>query len=409
MRDRLIASRLAKGRASVLLLGPRQVGKSTLCRSLAPALYVDLADEREFLSFAKDPGLLRRQVEALPTPALVVIDEVQRVPALLNTVQSMLDRARGRLRFVLTGSSARRLWCGGANLLPGRIVLEHVHPLSALELGEEADADHALRLGMLPGIYWGDDEAAEILGSYAEVYLREEIQAEGSARDIGSYARFLDVMAVVSGQWLNYSKPGSDTEIPKETIRRFIQVLEDTLVAVRIPAFVPRVRTSRRVAHRERVLLFDVGVRNALLGIHRRGPSADQLGSVFEQWTILQLVYLNDARRKGWRFSSYRSEGGAEVDLVIETASGDNVSTTAPRCGPCSTGSRRWPEASAARARGSRGRARCRQATADCVSSSLRTTLSSGSSSAARAARRGVNSSAPSSIAPKRIIFLSLV
>lgn len=323
MRDRLVARRLGEGRASILLLGPRQVGKSTLCGALGPALYVDLADEREFLSFAKDPGLLRRQVEALATPALVVIDEVQRVPALLNTVQSLLDRARGRLRFVLTGSSAHRLRRGGANLLPGRVVLEHLHPLSALELGGKVDLDRALRLGMLPGIYWGDEEASALLGTYADVYLREEIQAEGAARDIGSYARFLDVMAVASGQWLNYSKLSSDTEIPKETIRRFVQVLEDTLVAVRIPAFVPRVRSSRRVLHRERVLLFDVGVRNALLGIHRRGPSPDQIGSVFEQWVILQLVYLNDAQRKGWRFSSYRSEGGAEVDLVIDT--GDEV------------------------------------------------------------------------------------
>lgn len=319
MRDRLVAQRLAAARSSILLLGPRQVGKSTLCRALDPTLYVDLADEREFLSFAKDPGLLRRQVETLSLPALVVIDEVQRVPALLNTVQSMIDRARGRLRFVLTGSSARRLRRGGANLLPGRIVLERLHPLCALEVSAGVDLDRALRLGMLPGIYWGDEEATELLGTYAEVYLREEIQAEGAARDIGSYARFLDVMAVASGQWLNYSKLSSDTEIPKETIRRFIQLLEDTLVAVRIPAFVPRVRTSRRVSHRERVLLFDVGVRNALLGIHRRGASPDQLGSLFEQWVILQLVYLNDEQRKGWKLSSYRTEGGAEVDLVIDT------------------------------------------------------------------------------------------
>lgn len=318
MRDRAIASRLRTGKASVLLLGPRQVGKSTLCRSLAPDLYVDLADEREFLSFAKDPGLLRRQVEAVKPPAEIVIDEIQRVPALLNTVQSLIDRAGKKLRFVLTGSSARKLRRGSANLLPGRIVLERLHPLSVTELDAPPDLERALRLGMLPGIYWGDDEATDILGTYADVYLREEIQAEGVARDLGSYARFLDVMALASGQWLNYSKLSSDTEIPKETIRRFVQILEDTLVAVRIPAFVPGVRTSRRVQQRERVLLFDVGVRNALLDLHRRKPTADQIGAVFEQWVILQLVYLNDARRKGWRFSSYRSEGGAEVDLVID-------------------------------------------------------------------------------------------
>ena len=318
MRDRLVASRVASGRTSVLLLGPRQVGKSTLCRALDPSLYVDLADQREFLSYAKDPGKLRREVEALPPPALVVIDEIQRVPSLLNTVQSLLDRARGRLRFVLTGSSARKLRRGGANLLPGRVILERLDPLSTLEIGDALDFERALRLGMLPGIYWADDEAAEILATYVEVYLREEIQAEGAARDLGSYARFLDVMALASGQWLNYAKLSSDTEIPKETIRRFVQVLEDTLLAFRIPAFVPRIRSSRRVLQRERVLLFDVGVRNALLGIHRHPLSPDQIGPLFEQWVILQVVYLNHALRKGWRFSSYRSEGGAEVDLIIE-------------------------------------------------------------------------------------------
>ena len=322
VRDRWVAQRIAKGRASVLLLGPRQVGKSTLCRALEPLLYVDLADQREFLSFAKDPGRLRREVSALALPALVVIDEVQRVPSLLHTVQSLVDRAPRGLRFVLTGSSARKLRRGGANLLPGRVILEHLDPLCALEVGGDLDLDRALRLGMLPGIYWGDDEAAEILGTYAEVYLREEILAEGVARDLGSYARFLDVMAIASGQWLNYSKLSSDTEIPKETIRRFVQVLEDTMLAFRIPAFIPRVATSRRVLQRERVLLFDVGVRNALLGMHRRRLGPDQIGAVFEQWVILQVMYLDHALRKGWRFSSYRSEGGAEVDLVIETDRG---------------------------------------------------------------------------------------
>lgn len=319
MRARWVAERITKSRSNILLLGPRQVGKSTLCRALAPDLYVDLADEREFLSFAKDPGRLGREVAALSTPSLVVIDEVQRVPSILNTVQSLVDRAPRGLRFILTGSSSRKLRRGGANLLPGRVILEHLDPLSALEVGADFDLERALRLGMLPGIYWGDDDAAEILGTCADLYLKEEIQAEGIARDLGSYARFLDVMALASGQWLNYTKLSSDAEIPKETIRRFVQILDDTLLALRIPAFTPRARTSRRVLQRERVLLFDVGVRNALLGAHRRPLSADQVGAAFEQWVILQVLYLDRALRKNWRFSSYRTEGGAEVDLVLET------------------------------------------------------------------------------------------
>lgn len=318
-RARIVGDRIARAKSSVLLLGPRQVGKSTLCRELDPALYVDLADESEYLGFAKDPARLRREVEALPLPALVVIDEIQRVPALMNTVQSLIDGSGRRLRIVLTGSSARRLLRGGANLLPGRIVLERLDPLLASEIGRGFDLERALRLGTLPGIYHGDDEAPELLGTYAEVYLREEIQAEAAVRDIGGYARFLDTIALSSGQWLNYSKLASDAEIPKETIRRYVQLLEDSLIAFRIPPFSPRAGTTRRVLQRERVLLFDVGVRNAILGIHRGPLRPNEVGPLFEQWVILQVLYLSHALRLGWHFSSYRSEAGAEVDLVIDT------------------------------------------------------------------------------------------
>ena len=319
MRPRMLAGRLATTKSSVLLLGPRQVGKSTICRGLGARLYVDLADEAVFLGYAKDPARLRREVDALPAGSLVVVDEVQRVPALLNTVQSLVDRAARRIRFVLSRSSARKLRRGGANLLPGRVILEYLDPLNVLET-EDVDWDRALRLGMLPGIYWGDEEAAEILGTYGEVYLREEIQAEAATRNLGGYARFLDTIALASGQWLNYSKLSSDAEVPKETVRRFVQLLDDTLVAHRLPPFRPARSTSRRLIQRERVLLFDVGVRNALLGLHRHPLGPDRVGGVFEQWVMLQVIYLNHALRKGWELSSYRTEAGAEVDLVVERA-----------------------------------------------------------------------------------------
>lgn len=321
VRDRVVAARIAAGRSNVLLLGPRQVGKSTLCRTLASELYVDLADEATFLAYSKDPARLRREVEALPGRGVIVVDEVQRSPGLLNTIQSLIDRSPRSRRFVLTGSSARKLKRGGANLLPGRIVLEHLDPLTASEVGDPLDLDRALRLGMLPGVYWGDEDAADLLGTYAEVYLREEIQAEAATRNIGGYARFLDIVAVASGQWMNYSKVASDAEIPKETVRRFVQLLEDTLLAHRLPPFRPARATSRRLVQRERVLLFDTGVRNALLGLHTRPLGADQIGGVFEQWVMLQAIHLARALRKPWRFSTYRTDAGAEVDLVIERES----------------------------------------------------------------------------------------
>jgi uncharacterized protein len=318
MRDRLLDARIAASGRNILLLGPRQVGKSTLCRSLAPKRTIDLADEQVYLFHAKDPGLLRRELAAAEPSGLIVIDEIQRLPSLLNTVQSLADDPANTFRFVLTGSSARKLKRGGGNLLPGRVILEQMDPLTYAEVRDIFVLDRALQMGMLPGIYLGGADADAALDTYVEVYLREEIRAEALVRNLGDYARFLDVAALLSGQWLNYTKISSDTEIPKETIRRYVALLEDTLLMFRLPAFAPRGRLSRRLSQRDKFLLFDVGVRNAVLGIHRRPMGPDQRGGVFEQWLILQVIYLNRALRKGWRISSYRTEGGAEVDLVLE-------------------------------------------------------------------------------------------
>ncbi len=318
MIDRWIGKRLAESRRSILLLGPRQVGKSTLCNRLEPVRTVDLADERRFLELSKEPSGLQRELQALPLDGLVCIDEVQRVPALLNVVQTMIDAPENALRFMITGSSARKLKRGQANLLPGRVILEYLDPLLCLEVADAFDIDRALQVGMLPGIYLGDEEAVQVLGTYAEVYLREEIRGEALARNIGGYARFLDAAAVLSGGWLNYTKLASDAEIPKESVRRYVSILEDTLLLFRLPSFRPKLKLSRRVAQRDRLLLFDVGVRNALLSMHRHPLPLNQVGSAFEQWFMLQVIYLNRAARKGWTLSSYRTEGGAEVDLVVE-------------------------------------------------------------------------------------------
>jgi predicted AAA+ superfamily ATPase len=314
---RLLFPRLRASKKSVLLLGARQVGKSTLARSLGPDLVIDLADEQSYLDHAKDPGRLGRELRAVAKPALVVVDEVQRIPSLLNTVQAVMDEGT-RHRFVLTGSSARKLKRGGANLLPGRIVLEHLDPLALHEIGDDFDLDRALTVGTLPGVYLDSDSGTDVLQTYANVYLREEIQAEAVVRDLGSYARFLDAAAASSGDWINYSKLANDTEIAKETLRRYFQILEDTLLAFRIPPFASR-RTTRHVSHRDRILFFDVGVRNALLGLHRRPPPATERGKLFEHWLILQCIYFARARHLPWRFSAYRTDAGAEVDFVIDT------------------------------------------------------------------------------------------
>lgn len=316
MLNRDIAHRLRSAKKSILLLGARQVGKSTLLRTLEPDLFINLADEEQFLRYSKDPGRLKREVMALSKDALIIIDEVQRTPSLLNSVQALLDEQPQR-RFVLTGSSARKLKRGGANLLPGRIILEYLDPLSFWELGDQLDLERALQMGLLPGIYLDTTHGADVLSTYATVYLREEIQAEAVVKNIGDYARFLDLAAEASGQWINYSKLASDSEIPKETIRRFFTILEDTLLVHRIPPFRPS-QSKRRVSQRDRFVFFDVGVRNALLGIHRNAFTPTELGNLFEQWIILQCLTFIRTHHKEWRYSAYRTESGAEVDFVLE-------------------------------------------------------------------------------------------
>lgn len=317
MVDRILQPRLKNLRKSVLLLGARQVGKSTLIRSLNPSRTINLADERLFLSYSKDPSRLLRELRASHEKGMVAIDEVQRVPKLLDAVQIYVDEVP-QVQFLLTGSSARKLRRGQANLLPGRIIMEYLDPLTLEEIGEGFDLERALQVGCLPGIYLDLETGIEVLDTYAQVYLREEIRAEALTREIGSYSRFLDLAAACSGQWINYSKMANDSEIPKETIRRFYSILEDTLLAFRIPPFQLK-RSGRRVSHRDRFLLFDVGVRNALLGLHRSPLSPTEKGFQFEQWFILQSLYFSRAHRKGWQFSAYRTDAGAEVDLVIDT------------------------------------------------------------------------------------------
>jgi len=321
MQDRLLFDRLRATQRSVLLLGPRQVGKTTICRSLQPRRSINLADEGEFLRYSKEPARLRRELAAVEGGGTIFIDEVQRVPAVLNMVQVALDEPGNRFRFLLAGSSARKLRRGGVNLLPGRVILEYLDPLTCFELPRALDLSWALQVGMLPGIHLGESDAVPILGTYAEVYLREEIRAEALTRDLGAYARFLDVAAILSGQWLNYTKISSETEVPKETIRRYVSLLEDTLLIFRVPSFRPRARLCRRVSQRDKFFLFDVGVRNAILGMHDRPVTTDRSGPLFEQWLTLQVIYLDRAMKKGWKISTYRTEHGAEVDLVVERRS----------------------------------------------------------------------------------------
>lgn len=314
--DRLIR---LPARGSCFLFGPRQTGKSTLVRSLLPpgSWTVDLLQHDVFLRFAKDPAAFRKEAAAhlrRGAPAIFV-DEVQKVPALLDEVHGIIEQAKAR--FILTGSSARKLRRGGANLLAGRAATRRLHPLTAVEIGDGFDLQRALRFGTLPAVVAEDDEAArERLAAYAETYLREEIQAEGVVRNLGGFARFLDVAAAQSGDLLNATSVASDAGVSARTVREYFQILEDTLIGFRLEPWKKSPR-ARMVGH-PRFYLFDTGVTNAL----NRRLTADldmpTRGRLFEQWIVTECVRLVDYLHPETRVFYWRTHHGAEVDLLFE-------------------------------------------------------------------------------------------
>jgi predicted AAA+ superfamily ATPase len=315
--ERLLARRFAASKRSVLILGPRQVGKSTLLESLKPDFHVNLAHPATFRQYVARPERFADELRAAPGAQLVFIDEVQRVPALLVLVQVLIDEGRDRRRFLLSGSSARKLRRGQANLLPGRAHVHSLHPLLARELGSDFDLDRALAHGTLPGIYAEPDSQirAQDLRSYTDTYLREEIQAEALVRNLGGYARLLELVAASSGKILNVNSLCSDAGVGYETARRYLTVIEDTLVAFRIPAWSGSDRMQ--LVNHPKLYLFDLGVRNALLRRPLDAPLIDERGLLLEHFIAYELH-----RRLGslWPQADlhyFRTRDGLKVDFIL--------------------------------------------------------------------------------------------
>lgn len=306
-------------RGSCLLLGPRQTGKSTLMRSLLPerSWSVDLLRHDVYLRYSKDPAQFRREAEAHVRGGVrtIFVDEIQRVPALLDEIHGLIEARR--VRFLLTGSSARKLRRGASNLLAGRAATRHLHPLTLDELGDAFDLERTLRFGSLPAVVTGTDAAArELLASYAETYLREEIQAEALVRNLGGFARFLDLVAAESGGLVNYSALGRDAGLATRTVQEYYQVLEDTLIGIRLEPWRKSPR-ARLVGH-PRFYLFDPGVTNALLRRLRAPLDPQWRGRLFEQWVVLECLRSLDYRAAEARCYYWRTHSGAEVDLLVE-------------------------------------------------------------------------------------------
>lgn len=335
-----------------ILFGARQTGKSTLLARLvpAPALHYNLADPEERGRLLADPGAFRRECEALPVgggPHVVVVDEAQAVPAVFDAVQVLHDSDRLRWRFVLCGSSARKLRLTGANLLPGRSLLHRLLPLVLAERPAPAAAhagsfvlplpspaahsrfpaaalEERLAYGDLPGVVLTDEaHRASILTAYATVYLEEEIRREALVRDWGAFVNFLRLAARESGNVVNYTAIAREVGLSVPTVKSHYQLLEDMFAGVRVPAWSGSPRKA--LLSTPRFVLFDLGVCQAASGAR---PGAEVVladpGRRFEQWVVLELWRRLQYLGAG-RLAFYRTRGGKEIDIILERPAGDVV------------------------------------------------------------------------------------
>ncbi len=318
----MISRRLELPRSSAFLFGPRMTGKSTWLRHHCPApdwLWIDLLQESNFQLYLSDPSRLRREVLALkPAARGVVIDEVQRVPALLNEAQALIEE-RGT-RFLLSGSSARKLRRGGANLLAGRAAELRLFPLTSLEAGTAFRLEDALKFGLLPKVHLSDEaEKRRILRTYVSTYLREEVQAEGLVRNLPSFSKFLSLAAEAVGQEVNFSEISRETTVRSKTIREYFSVLEDTWLGYLLPPWERSVRKG--LAGSPKFYLFDNGVANALRE-SLTGPLApESRGALFEQWVLNEIRAELSYQEFEGSFYFWRVRGGCEVDLLLARGS----------------------------------------------------------------------------------------
>ena len=298
---------------SCFLFGPRGTGKSTWLRDRLPhALFLDLLDPALHRSLNARPERLRELLAGSPQVDTVVVDEIQRVPELLTVVHALLEEPSPR-RFILTGSSARKLRRGGVDLLGGRAVQRTMHPFMAAEL-PEFDLGRALESGLLPLVTAAAD-SADVLGAYASLYLEQEVQAEGLTRNVGSFTRFLEAVSFSHGAQLNVSSVARECEVERKVVSGYVRILEDLLLAFRLPVF--RKRAKRATVTHEKIYLFDAGVFRSL---RPKGPldRPDEIdGQALEGLVAQHLRAWAAYSRSDIEVFFWRTRGGTEVDFVV--------------------------------------------------------------------------------------------
>jgi len=305
---------LSAGKQSLFLLGPRGTGKSTFIKKKFPAaLYLDLLLPDVFRNYVARPERLRETVHAQKSKKTVVIDEIQKAPQLLEVVHSLIEEKLG-IQFILTGSSARKLRKAGVNLLAGRAIMKHMHPFMAAELGSRFNLDKALNTGLIPLIL-NSEEPVTALQAYVDLYIREEVQMEGLTRNIGNFSRFLEAVSFSHGSVLNISNIARECQIERKVVEAYISILEDLLLAFRIPVFTKR--SKRAVAAHPKFYFFDAGIYGILRSSGPLDRPEEKSGAALEGLVAQHLRAWIDYRRPECHLSYWRTSSGSEVDFIL--------------------------------------------------------------------------------------------
>lgn len=313
-----IARLLKRPDQSFFLFGPRGTGKSTWIRQVFPeTLTFDLLNTSLALQLTREPHRLEALIGKRPAGAWVVIDEIQKIPSLLDEVHRLIE-SQG-WPFALSGSSARKLKRGGADLLAGRALQKNLEGFTAAELGQEWDCAHALDWGSLPMVWNARPNAPEILDAHLHTYLREEIKEEGIVRQYPPFVRFLTIAAQMNGQIVNGSNIAREAAVPRASVDGYFSILVDTLVGHFLPAYQPRLKVRER-AH-PKFYWFDAGVARAAAGRLFEPLDAMVKGHALETWIFHELRVHNDVSRKHKKIAYYRTIGHQEIDFVIELQS----------------------------------------------------------------------------------------
>lgn len=318
----MYARRLELPERSFLLLGPRATGKTTWLRAALPeARWYNLLLDREMLRLMRDPAAFRQEIDTLPRGSWVVIDEIQKLPSLMNEIHDALAAAPRRWRFALTGSSARRLRRENVNLLAGRVLQRRMLPLTFAELRSAPATDDVLRFGMLPLVRSAAStaERIDLLEAYVETYFAQEIRAESLVRSLESFGRFLEVAALANAQVTNTAALARDAAVARPTVQGYFEVLTDTLLGHWLPAWRPRAKVKE--AQHPKFYLFDPGVVRALARRQRESLEGAERGALLETYVFHELRAQIAYADCGGELSYYRTPSGTEVDFVWTRAS----------------------------------------------------------------------------------------